>query len=84
MLTLTDPVAALAMPHGTDAAARLGAGVRAVLALRVAQLAEYLDDFPLAELASFHVAEPGDTLASLAAQTGRPLDHGWCDDAPYG
>lgn len=84
MLTLTDPVAALATPDRTDAATRLDAGVRAVLALRLAQLAEYLDDFPLADLATFRVAEPGDTLASLAAQTRLPIVHGWCDDAPYG
>ena len=84
MLTLTDPVAVLATPDRTDAAARLDAGVRAVLALRLAQLAEFLDDYALAELATFHVAEPGDTLASLAAQTGLPIAHGWCDDAPYG
>lgn len=84
MLTLTDPVAVLATPDRTDAAARLDAGVRAVLALRLAQLAAYLDDFPLDDLATFHVAEPGDTLASLATQTGLPIAHGWCDDAPYG
>ena len=84
MLTLTDPVAVLATPDRTDAAARLDAGVRAVLALRLAQLAEFLDDYALAELATFHVAEPGDTLTSLAAQTGLPIAHGWCDDAPYG
>lgn len=84
MLTLTDPVAVLATPDRTDAAARLDAGVRAVLALRLAQLAEFLDDYALAELATFHVADPGDTLTSLAAQTGLPIAHGWCDDAPYG
>ena len=84
MLTLTDPVAVLATPDRTDAAARLDAGVRAVLALRLAQLAEYLDDYALYELATFHVAEPGDTLASLAAQTDLPIGHGWCDDTPYG
>ena len=84
MLTLTDPVAVLATPDRTDAAARLDAGVRAVLALRLAQLAEFLDDYALAELATFHVTEPGDTLASLAAQTRLPIAHGWCDDAPYG
>lgn len=84
MLTLTDPVAVLATPDRTDAAARLDAGVRAVLALRLAQLAEFLDDYALAELATFHVAEPGDTLASLAVQTRLPIAHGWCDDAPYG
>lgn len=66
MLTLTDPVAVLATPDRTDAGARLDAGVRAVLALRLAQLAEYLDELPLADLATFRVAEPGDTLASLA------------------
>ena len=84
MLTLTDPLAVLATSDRTDAAARLDAGVRAVLALRLAQLAEYLDEFPLSELATFRVAEPGDTLASLAAQTGLPIAHGWCDDAPHG
>lgn len=84
MLTLTDPIAVLTTPDRTDAAARLDAGVRAVLVLRLAQLVEYLDDLPLADLATFHVAEPGDTLASLAAQTGLPIGHGWCDDAPYG
>lgn len=84
MLTLTDPVAVLATPDRTDAAARLDAGVRAVLALRLAQLAEFLDDYTLAELATFHVAEPGDTVASLSAETGLPIAHGWCDDAPYG
>lgn len=88
MLTLTDPVAVLATPDRTDAAARLDAGVRAVLTLRLAQLAEYLDAplgaFPLADLATFHVAEPGDTLASLVVQTRLPIAHGWCDDAPYG
>lgn len=88
MLTLTDPVAVLTTPDRTDAAARLDAGMRAVLALRLAQLAEYLDAplgaFPLADLATFRVAEPGDTLASLAARSGLPIAHGWCDDAPYG
>lgn len=84
MLPLTDPVAVLTTPDRTDAAARLDAGVRAILALRLAQLAEYLDELPLADLATFRVAEPGDTLASLSAQTGLPIAHGWCDDKPYG
>jgi hypothetical protein len=72
------------MSERTGAAARLDAGVRAVLALRLAQLAVYLDDLPLDELVTFHIAEPGDTLSSLAAQTGLPVGQGWCDDTPYG
>jgi hypothetical protein len=57
MLTLSNPHAVVANADRTGAAAGLGASVRAVLALRLTQLADDLDDWPLSELVTFHVAK---------------------------